>query len=304
MQVLLVDDEPLIRWSVASTLADEGHAVVEAEDAASAMQALGGATRPFDVVLRDYRLPDSNDLTLLSGIVQRSPSTSVVLMTAFGTPEIMARALQIGACHAINKPFDMREINSVVLAARAHEHTIECGDHVCAMLSNIDELAKLAADWIAEGLGRDERCWYVAAADEAEAVRQALRSKNVDCDVEQRRGAFNIVPSTAAYLVDGIFDPERTMGIFSETVEQAVRDGFSGFRAAADMSWALSIPDGAEKTIVYEKLLKSMFATHRVTGLCLYRRNRTTDKLFDGALASHPIANFGGRYAENLLYEE
>ena len=61
LRVLVVDDEPLIRWSLGETLEQSGHAVVEAGDAESAFRAVS-AGGPFDVVLLDYRLPDSNDL--------------------------------------------------------------------------------------------------------------------------------------------------------------------------------------------------------------------------------------------------
>jgi CheY-like chemotaxis protein len=64
LRVLIVDDEPLIRWSLAETLMDSGHAVVEAGDGEAAVRMLTDADRPFDVVVLDYRLPDSNDLNL------------------------------------------------------------------------------------------------------------------------------------------------------------------------------------------------------------------------------------------------
>ena len=57
--MLIVDDEPLIRWSLAETLTDSGHSVIEAGDGEAAVRMLTDADRPFDVVLLDYRLPDS-----------------------------------------------------------------------------------------------------------------------------------------------------------------------------------------------------------------------------------------------------
>lgn len=57
------------------------------------MLALTAATEPVDVVLLDYRLPDSNDLTLLATIRRLAPGSSVVLMTAYGTPEVTEGAL-------------------------------------------------------------------------------------------------------------------------------------------------------------------------------------------------------------------
>src|SRR5207249_1615367 len=87
LRVLVVDDESLIRWSIAETLADAGHTVIEAGDGATAVQALTASAEPVDAVLLDYRLPDSNDLALLANIRRLSPHSPVILMTAYGTPE-------------------------------------------------------------------------------------------------------------------------------------------------------------------------------------------------------------------------
>jgi DNA-binding NtrC family response regulator len=113
MRVLIVDDEPLIRWSLGETLEQSGHAVVEAGDAKSALGAVG-AGEPFDVVLLDFRLPDSNDLNLLAGIRQLAPGTAVIMMTAFGTPEVVTGALKLGAYRVISKPFEIQEVARLV----------------------------------------------------------------------------------------------------------------------------------------------------------------------------------------------
>jgi DNA-binding NtrC family response regulator len=115
LQVLVVDDEPLIRWSIAETLGAAGHQVREAQDAASALDAIG-ATPDLDLVLLDFRLPDSNDLGLLAKIRQLAPRAHVILMTAFGTADVTAGALSLGALKVLNKPFDMRELEDVARA--------------------------------------------------------------------------------------------------------------------------------------------------------------------------------------------
>ena len=116
-RVLVVEDELLIRWAIAEILTQSGHIVLEASDGASAIRALTGATEPVDVVLLDYRLPDSNDLALLATIRRLAPASSVVLMTAYGTPEVTQGAFQLGVCRILNKPFDMHDLAPVVLQA-------------------------------------------------------------------------------------------------------------------------------------------------------------------------------------------
>src|SRR5579863_8817105 len=116
LRVLVVDDEALIRWSLVETLSDAGVSVAEASDGQSALRTLtdGG---PFDVIVLDYRLPDSNDLNLLATIRRLSPRTAVVMMTAFGTPEVSSGALELGAYRVVAKPFDMHLMADLVLEA-------------------------------------------------------------------------------------------------------------------------------------------------------------------------------------------
>jgi two-component system, NtrC family, response regulator AtoC len=113
LRVLVVDDEPLIRWSIAETLGAAGHHVTEAQDAASTLQALTDAQKP-DLVLLDFRLPDSNDLGLLAKIRRIAPATTVIMMTAFGTPDVTAGALKLGASKVLNKPFNMHDLEELV----------------------------------------------------------------------------------------------------------------------------------------------------------------------------------------------
>jgi DNA-binding NtrC family response regulator len=120
LRVLIVDDEPLIRWSLAETLADSGHIVAEAGDGETALRFLAD-DQPFDVVLLDYRLPDSNDLRLLTAIRQTAPQSAVIMMTAFGTPEIAHGALALGAYRVVPKPFEVQAMADLVREARAPE---------------------------------------------------------------------------------------------------------------------------------------------------------------------------------------
>jgi DNA-binding NtrC family response regulator len=119
LRVLILDDESLIRWSVAETLAAAGHAVLEAADGTTALRALAEVSDPIDVVLLDFRLPDSNDLTLLSNIRRLTPLSAVVLMSAYGTPEVTKGALELGVYRVLNKPIDMHDVGLLVLQAHA-----------------------------------------------------------------------------------------------------------------------------------------------------------------------------------------
>jgi two-component system, NtrC family, response regulator AtoC len=116
LRVLVVEDEPLIRWSIVETLAKAGCIVSEAPDGATALRTLT-SHGPVDAVILDYRLPDSNDLTLLTSIRHISPESAVVMMTAFGTPEIVQRAKELGVYRVIDKPFEMHDLETMLSKA-------------------------------------------------------------------------------------------------------------------------------------------------------------------------------------------
>lgn len=114
LRVLVVEDEFLIRWSVAETLAGAGHTVIEADSAASARSVLSAPNGRFDVVLLDYRLPDSNDLSLFSDVRRRWPHVPVILMSAHATPDVASAAVELGAYEIVHKPFEMETLRRLV----------------------------------------------------------------------------------------------------------------------------------------------------------------------------------------------
>src|SRR5689334_14720054 len=117
------------------------------------------------------------------------------------------------------------------------------------------------------------------------------------------KGALTILSANAAYGVRGDFDPEETMVVFSNAIEAALGDGFNGFRAAANMSWALDLDGGVERLITYEALLRSLFSSAPATGLCLYDRHRMPLAVIDGALCTHPVVHTGDNYSRNTFYD-
>jgi len=113
-RILIVDDEPLMRLALTQALADSGCVVEEATDGSSATRSVTTALAPFDVVLLDYQMPDSDDLRLLARIRALSPRTRVMLMTAHPTPEIVAGAEALGAVRVFDKPIDINELCRLV----------------------------------------------------------------------------------------------------------------------------------------------------------------------------------------------
>ena len=116
--VLVVDDEPLIRYALVERLTAEGYRVDEADSAAAA---LARSEEGVDLVLLDFRLPDGDGLSVLKRIKEHDPDTLVILLTAYSSVATAVEAIKQGAYHYANKPFDLDEI--ALLVAKALETT-------------------------------------------------------------------------------------------------------------------------------------------------------------------------------------
>jgi DNA-binding NtrC family response regulator len=117
--ILLVEDEKLIRWSLANRLSKEGYVVTEVDRGGDALKAL--EEREVDLILLDYRLPDMDGLAVLKAIGPKARELPVIMMTAYSTVESAIEAMKLGAFDYLNKPFEIEEL--LVTIQKALENT-------------------------------------------------------------------------------------------------------------------------------------------------------------------------------------
>src|SRR5437899_2697824 len=117
-RILIVDDQDVMRDSLAATLARQGHEVVAATDGPGAISRLSGPR--FELMISDLKMPKMSGTELLAEARKIRPEMPVVLMTAFATVSTAVEAMKMGAYDYIQKPFDGEEIKHLV--ERTLEH--------------------------------------------------------------------------------------------------------------------------------------------------------------------------------------
>jgi signal transduction histidine kinase/DNA-binding response OmpR family regulator len=114
-QILIVDDEHDIRRLLREMLAFEGHEVAEAASGSEALERLRKSA--FDLVVTDVRMPAMGGLELLRRVREASPSTEVIVATAYAELETAIECIRAGAFDLLRKPFNLQELFTCVARA-------------------------------------------------------------------------------------------------------------------------------------------------------------------------------------------
>lgn len=108
IRILIIEDEPLIRWSLRQKFEEQGYQVSEVETGVAAEDALEAAV--YDLIMLDYKLPDCTGVEVLRKVRQVDTDVVVIMMTAYSTIESAVEAMKLGAFDYLTKPFDMEQL--------------------------------------------------------------------------------------------------------------------------------------------------------------------------------------------------
>jgi two-component system nitrogen regulation response regulator GlnG len=112
LKLLVIDDEPNIRYSIAQVLADDHLAVLEAATADEGLR-LAAEYAP-DVILLDIRLGKRSGLEVFGELRKIDPKSLVVFITGHGTTDTAIEAMKIGAYDYLVKPLDAHQLQQIV----------------------------------------------------------------------------------------------------------------------------------------------------------------------------------------------
>ena len=121
LQIMLVDDEPIVGKRLKPALTKYGFEVEVFEDGTQALQRL--REKEFDIVVTDVRMEDVDGIQVLEHVLENSQRTKVIIITGYATVEVAREALVKGAFDFIAKPFKPNELRAVIdRAAKALGH--------------------------------------------------------------------------------------------------------------------------------------------------------------------------------------
>jgi len=111
-EILVIDDEQMIRFAFEQFLHDEGYQPILARNGQEGLSLAEQHCPP--IVFLDYRLPDADGLSLMPSILEVCPKAAIIFMTAFGDMEVAIQAMHNQAYEYLTKPLDLDSIRSLI----------------------------------------------------------------------------------------------------------------------------------------------------------------------------------------------
>jgi len=112
LQIMIVDDEPIVGKRLKPALTKFGIDVEVFEDSETAFKRL--EEKNFDIVVTDVRMDKFDGIQILERVLERSDHTKVIIITGYATIEVAREALAKGAFDFIAKPFKPNDLRAVI----------------------------------------------------------------------------------------------------------------------------------------------------------------------------------------------
>jgi hypothetical protein len=163
------------------------------------------------------------------------------------------------------------------------------GDHTCVFYRSESQLMEVISPFIANGLRRGNRCLCVQKPEVLKTLVFDLRFLGIDTDAEIKRGALDLHVESEIYYPQGKFEPEALMDMLVRSIAKAKADGFTAFRSAGELSWAVEGHFDCDKVVGYEKMVDEYYPGQPAIGLCQYDMNKFPADVLKNVIRSHKL---------------
>jgi DNA-binding NtrC family response regulator len=122
VNILVVDDEEIVRDSLSSWLIDDGYEVAAAENGTKALEVF--PSREWDLCLVDLKMPGIDGIQLMEEFKRQVPDQLVIIMTAFATVDTAVKAMKEGAYDYMVKPFNPEDLSMTIRKIIEHQKLV------------------------------------------------------------------------------------------------------------------------------------------------------------------------------------
>ncbi|HZI58705.1 MAG TPA: MEDS domain-containing protein [Verrucomicrobiae bacterium] len=181
----------------------------------------------------------------------------------------------------------MRSVSSLVQFKR--------GDHICIFYRNDSSLIQNLVPYIAAGLRQGECCFCAQKPHIIPQLLRGLQTLGIDTTREAQRGALELHTEDEVYFTTGRFEPQAMLHMLEHSIHDSIARGFTGFRTAGELSWALESHRGepatmCDQVLEYEAMVQRSYPGKPAIAICQYPARRFPSHILRQVLDAHRMA--------------
>ncbi|WXG44083.1 MAG: MEDS domain-containing protein [Promethearchaeati archaeon SRVP18_Atabeyarchaeia-1] len=149
-------------------------------------------------------------------------------------------------------------------------------DHVVLFYTRTEDKNEVLFTYLKAGLERKEAAAYVASQQSPEESKRAMRKFGIDVDKYEQKGALKVMDYKDWYIIDGKFDPSRTLQMWKDLLADSKKRGFKGLRVTGEMACFFE-NNMTEELIQYERALHRTLDLP-MTAICAYDQQTVAER--------------------------
>ncbi|MDH5770905.1 MAG: MEDS domain-containing protein, partial [Candidatus Bathyarchaeota archaeon] len=170
-------------------------------------------------------------------------------------------------------------------------------NHVIILYHTSGAKYNVLFNYLRVGLENGEAVAYIATEENPSQIRDAMKRFGIEVEKYEKAGSLHILGCNDFYIIDGKFNVATTMGLINKMYDEALTNGFKGFRVAGEMACFFK-HNLVQELVEYERAVHRVFDTP-IIGLCAYNAETVIKAsnpmdLYNELLKAHGTVLFSG----------
>jgi len=174
--------------------------------------------------------------------------------------------------------------------------------HVCAFFNSEEEEYRVLLPFIKDGFECGDKAVHVVNPGQHRDHLERLAAVGIDPAAAEKKGQFELLTNTEAYLRDGRFDQDRMLEAFERLASGNATGGFPLSRIVCRMDWAVEDRSHIDNLVEFESRVNEVWRRHDDAVICTYHLSKFGGDTVMDIMRTHPLVIIGGILQQNPFF--
>lgn len=174
--------------------------------------------------------------------------------------------------------------------------------HACSIYQDTQQQFASVIPFMTYGLEHNEKCIYIVDDQSVSDVVGAFEASGFPIQTYIVSKQMEFATKNDTYLINGVFNPEKTIQLIKTFRDASLNNGFAGFRGTGEMTWALEDSSNNDKLIYYESQLNTLIQENHIAIMCQYNEKKFPHHTLTDVIRTHPTLSIYSINYDNATF--